>query len=199
MIIEGLRSELLAMRAEDMNVRDELVAANELGGPYVPRMEAVHGRNAGRLRDLIDQHGWPAADVAGEDGAEAAWLITQHAIGEPEFQRRALELLNACVAQGRIPAWHAAYLEDRIAMHEGRPQRYGTQWIDDPRDGRTRPWKLAHPERIDELRAAVGLRELPPIPGPGPDLPEDRQNAMREDQRWWEEWLVSKGWRAGPP
>jgi hypothetical protein len=199
MINDKLRLELVSMRAEDIQVRDELVAANELGGPYVPRMETVHVKNAARLRDLIDQHGWPAADVAGEDGAEAAWFITQHAIGEPDFQRRALELMNACVAQGRIPAWHAAYLEDRIAMYEGRPQRFGTQWIDDPRDGRTRPWKLAHAERVNELRAAVGLRDLPPISGPGPDLPEDQQNALRESQRWWVEWLVSKGWPVGPP
>ena len=30
----------------------------------------------------------------------------------------------------------AAYLEDRIAMYERRPQRFGTQWLDDTRDGR---------------------------------------------------------------
>jgi len=127
MIDDHLRCELEAMRREDLKVRGELVAAGELGGSYVPRMEAVHRRNAARLRELIALHGWPAEDIAGKDGAEAAWLIVQHAIGEPEFQREALQLLRACAASGRAPAWHAAYLEDRIAMYEGRPQRYGTQ------------------------------------------------------------------------
>src|SRR5215468_9607264 len=136
MIDEMLRSELIAMRAEDLGVRAELAAADELGGPYVPRMEAVHIKNAARLRELIAQYGWPAEDIAGRDGAEAAWLIAQHAVGEPAFQRRALALLGACIAEDRLPAWHAGYLEDRIALHEGRPQRYGTQWVQDPADGR---------------------------------------------------------------
>ena len=148
-----------------------------------------------RLGELIEKHGWPAEDIAGKDGAEAAWIIAQHAIGEPEFQRRALRMTQECAAEGRVPAWHAAYIEDRIAMYEGRPQRFGTQWIDDPRDGGARPWNLADPDAVNELRAGVGLRDLPPIPEPGPDLPAERQRALREILRWWQGWLASRGWR----
>lgn len=195
MLNESLRRELLAMREEDLCVRQELLEAGELGGPYVPRMEAVHIKNAARLRELIAEHGWPAEDIADKDGAEAAWFIAQHAVGEPEFQHQVLHLLNTCVAEGRTPAWHAAYLEDRIALHEGRPQRFGSQWMDDPRDGRIRPWTLADPEHINELRSSVGLGPLRPIPEPGPDLPEEKQKEIKEDARWWQEWLASKGWR----
>lgn len=53
MVDEQLRGELVALRAEDLRVREELVAADELGGAYVPRMEEVHKRNAARLRELI--------------------------------------------------------------------------------------------------------------------------------------------------
>ncbi|HTS05674.1 MAG TPA: DUF6624 domain-containing protein [Candidatus Eisenbacteria bacterium] len=194
MVNESLRDELLAMRAEDLRVRQELLDAGELGGAYVPRMEAIHIKNAVRLRQVISEHGWPAEDIAGKDGAEAAWIITQHAIGEPDFQKDVLRLLNKCAAAGRIPAWHAAYLEDRIAMYEGRPQRYGSQWFDDPRDGRARPWKLSNPERVDEFRASVGLPPLHPIPEPGPDLPAEQQETIQNNQRWWQEWLSSKGW-----
>jgi hypothetical protein len=195
MINEDLRSELIAMRAEDMRVRQELVESGELGGAYVPRMEAVHVKNAARLRQLIAEYAWPAEDIAGEDGAEAAWFIAQHAVGEPDFQRQTLHLLKHSAAEGRTPAWHAAYLEDRIALHEGRPQRFGSQWIDDPRDGRARPWKLADPDHVNERRAAVGLEPLRPIPEPGPDLPEEQQREIQENSRWWQEWMVSKGWR----
>ena len=194
MVNGSLREELLAMRAEDLRVRQELLDAGELGGAYVPRMEAIHIKNAARLRELISEHGWPAEDIAGKDGAEAAWIITQHAIGEPDFQRHALHLLTECTAAGRIPAWHAAYLEDRIAMYEGRPQRYGSQWMDDACDGRTRPWKLSDPERVNELRASVGLPPLHPIPERGPDLPQEQRKALENNQRWWQEWLASKGW-----
>jgi hypothetical protein len=194
MINEMLCSELIAMRAKDIGVRAELAADDELGGTYVPRMEAVHIKNAAHLRELIARHGWPSEDTADKDGAEAAWLIAQHAVGEPEFQRRALQWVRESAIQGRTPAWHAAYLEDRIAMSEGRPQRFGTQWLDDPPDARIPPWKLADVERVNEFRASVGLPDLRPIPEPGHDLPADQQEAIRENYRWWQESKVSKGW-----
>jgi len=53
MINEGLRRELLEMRAEDARVRQELLESGELGGCYVPRMEAVHTRNAARRSQAI--------------------------------------------------------------------------------------------------------------------------------------------------
>jgi len=185
------------MREEDLRVRGELDAAGELGGPYVPRMEAVHLRNAARLRELIAEHGWPAEDIAGEDGAKAAWFIVQHAVGEPDFQRQVLSLLQEGAAAGRIPPWHAAYLEDRIALHEGRPQRFGSQWVDSPEDGRIRPWQLADPAHVDELRASVGLPALQPIPEPGPPLPADKRKELEETRAWWDQWLAGKGWRSG--
>jgi len=199
MLNASLRRELIAMREEDLRVRQELLEAGELGGAYVPRMEAIHVKNAARLRELTAEHGWPAQDLAGKDGAEAAWLIVQHAIGEPEFQRHVLQLLRECSAAGRAPAWHAAYLEDRIALYEDRPQRFGSQWIDDPRDGRPRPWTLADPEHVNELRASVGLGPLPAISEPGPDLADDLRRKIEENYRWWQEWLATKGWQKQRP
>ena len=184
------------MREEDLRVRGELEAAGELGGPYVPRMEAVHVSNATRLRELIAEHGWPAEDIAGEDGAKAAWFIVQHSVGEPAFQRQVLALLQESSAAGRVPAWQAAYLEDRIALHEGRPQRFGSQWVDSPEDGRLRPWRLADPEHVDDLRASVGLPPLHPIPEPGPPLAPGKRKELEESQAWWEQWFAAKGWRS---
>ena len=195
MVNEQLRQDLLSMRAEDQSVRQELVDSGELGGPYVPRMEDVHRKNAARLRALIELYGWPAEDVAGQDGAEAAWLIAQHAVGEPDFQRRVLALLCKCVADNRVPAWYAAYLEDRIALHEGRPQRYGTQWVQDPTDGRFRPWSLADADHVNDLRSEVGLRPMQPIPETGPALPREKQEEIEQDNQWWQQWFIRKGWR----
>ncbi len=90
------------MRAEDMRVREKLIDSGEMDGShYVPRMEELHRRNAARLRELIAVYGWPGEDVVGKDGAEAAWFVTQHSIGEPRFQRAALVLIQVCVAEGR--------------------------------------------------------------------------------------------------
>jgi hypothetical protein len=195
MINEQLRQDLLAMRAVDRSVRQELVNSGELGGSYVPRMEDVHRRNAARLRELIELQGWPTEDIAGQDGAEAAWFIAQHAVGEPDFQRRVLVLMRTCVAENRVPAWHAAYLEDRIAMQEGRPQRYGTQWVPDPVDGHFRPWSLAEADYVNDLRGQVGLGPMQPIPEMGPALPPEKRAEIEHNNQWWQEWFVRRGWR----
>jgi hypothetical protein len=195
MLNEQLRQDLLAMRAEDRRVRQELIDSGELGGSYVPRMEDVHRKNAARLRGFIELYAWPAVDIAGQDGAEAAWLIAQHAVGEPDFQRRVLALLRTCVAENRVPAWHAAYLEDRIAMHEGRPQRYGTQWVQDPTDGRYRPWSLADADHVNDRRGEVGLSPMQPIPEMGLALPAEKREEIEQNNRWWQQWFIRRGWR----
>src|SRR5688500_12493537 len=82
---EALRRELLSLREEDMRVREQLSADGSLFEGYHPHMEAVHRHNAARLREIIGEYGWPGASLVGTDGAEAAWLIVQHAISEPEF------------------------------------------------------------------------------------------------------------------
>lgn len=138
MIKDDLRRELVAMRGEDMRVRDELMASGELGGPYVPRMEEVHKRNGSRLRELIELHGWLAEDIAEKDGCEAAWFIVQHSVGEPKFQRDALKMLQACVAEGRAPglARGVSGGPDRNARGPAAALRYA---VDGRSEGRARP------------------------------------------------------------
>src|ERR1700674_4545209 len=70
-------------------------------------------------------------------------------------------------------------------MYEGRPQRFGNQWRDDLNDGRPRPWKLADPDHVDELRASVGLGPMPPIPEPGAPLHGDHRPRLEETRAWW--------------
>ncbi len=154
-----LRRRLLKMVEVDGRVRAELIATGELFQAYAPRMAEVHSRNARELARMIDQHGWLGKSLVGEDGAEAAWLILQHAIGDPELQRKCLPLLKEAVARSDVPPAHAAYLEDRICFFERRPQRYGTQF-DWDEEGRMSPWALENPERVDEYRRAVGLPPL---------------------------------------
>ena len=84
---EAVRAELLAMKAEDMRVREELSTDGLLGDGYHPRMEEVHRRNASRLREIADTDGWPTRTMAGDDGSAAAWFILQHAIDEPDSSR----------------------------------------------------------------------------------------------------------------
>jgi hypothetical protein len=191
---EHLRHELLTLAAEDLRVREELAGDGSLFQGYHPRMEAVHKRSAARLGQIIAERGWPGTSVVGSDGAEAAWLIVQHAIGEPDFMRSSLGLLRRAAERGDTPAWQGAMLEDRIRMFEGRPQRFGTQ-LEPDRKGYLQPYWLENPEFVDERRRAVGLEPLTERLARAPEhlrMTEDRDQFEREYQAW----LRRVGWRA---
>jgi len=167
--------------------------SGELGEGYAPRMEAVHRRNALRLRQIIAEHGWPDRELVGAEGTLAAWFITQHAIGEPDFQRQALSLIQGKVKQGKVPAAQEAYLSDRIAMYEGRPQRYGTQSLPCA-DGQYRRWTTEDPEHLNERRVAAGLPPVAEEPVESAPTPEQ----LAAYQQWlagYEDWLRKSGWR----
>ena len=173
-----------------MRVRDELLAANERGGTYVPRMEAVHVKNAARLRELIERHGWPAEDLAGKDGAEAAWLIAQHAIGEPEFQRRApdagvrLRGPNPGVARGLSRGSHRAVRGPSAAFRHVNGSMIPATAGSDP-GGSPTPGPTNSVQR--------GPAELPSDPERGPDCPRTVGKTSGETTAGGE-WLASKGW-----
>lgn len=154
-----LKQRLLEMVEEDQRVRAQLAATEELFRGYAPKMAEVHRRNAQGLESVVEKFGWPGKSVVGEEASNAAWLILQHAIGNPKLQRRCLPILREEVAQGEAEPAHAAYLEDRICFFERRPQRYGTQF-DWDENGQMSPWLLEDPNKVDEFRRSVGLPPL---------------------------------------
>lgn len=117
----------------------------------------VAHRNVERLDEIVRAHGWPTPSRAGIDAATAAWGIAQHADDDNDVRRRFLPLLHAAVAEGEPVGEHLAALADRITLADGTPQLYGTLVQDDGDD-----WVLRPPvddiERLDERRAAIGLR-----------------------------------------
>jgi hypothetical protein len=197
---DQLRRELLAMREEDRRVRAEVIQGASLFDGYHPRMEEVHRRNAARLKEIIAQHGWPGRTLVGEDGAVAAWFIAQHAIGDPPFQRQALELLQEALARGEVSPAAPAFLEDRICYFEGRPQIYGTQFEPDE-SGLLRPYQIADPEHVNERRRAVGLNTLEERTREmcAGEQPEPNPEVYIEYQRKYQAWLRKVGWRAEEP
>ena len=141
---EELRAELLAMFERDQSGRT--------GGPDDEGDEA----RTERLKEIVEEHGWPGTDLVGEDGEDAAWTIAQHSDLDPDFQRCALAHLEIAVAQGVASAGNLAYLADRVATAAGEPQIYGTQ-VGCGRKGPEPATPLDDPGRVDELRAEAGL------------------------------------------
>ena len=192
----SLKEQLIALAQRDLQTRERLAADQSLFNGYHPEMQAVHKENATILKCVIDAHGWPTPEIAGEDGAEAAWLIAQHAIGLPDFQRKCLRLLKEAGSSGAVPAWQAAMLLDRICIFEGKPQVYGTSF-DWDEDGLMSPLPIADPANVDVRRTAVGL---PPLAEAiarhrAQAEMEPKPTSYSERQRSMEEWAKVVGWR----
>ena len=190
-----ITDDLIAMAEHDRKVSDELAASGALYEGYDPRMAAVHEKNAQRLRAIMAQIGWPTERLVGKRAADAAWLIAQHAIAHPEFQRSCLKLLAAAAHEHLVPAWQPAMLEDRIRVFEGRPQLYGTQ-LEPDAHGNMRPHTIEDPGGVDERRRAVSLEPLAEIltRAKRQPLPADRERFEHDYQ----EWLIAVGWRTRP-
>ena len=194
---EALRQKLLSMARHDQEIRGRLAGDGSLFDGYHPEMQAVHEANAAALDAILAERGWPRVALVGEDGAEAAWLVAQHAIGLPDFQRRCLGLLEAAAGRGEVPAWQPACLDDRIRSFEGRAQLYGTQF-DWDEDGLMSPLPIEAPDEVDARRAAFGL---PPL---AETTAMHRRNVTAEAKpadlarrkREMHEWAVRVGWRA---
>jgi hypothetical protein len=189
-----LRKRLLSLQARDLALRDQLQAEGTLFDGYHPRMEEVHRENAQQLRELTEQHGWPNEQLAGQDGAEAAWLIAQHAIAEPEFMRRCRALLQQQAALAAVPIWQYAYIHDRIRVFEGLPQTFGTQIHLTPEGPRV--CEVEDPQSLDQRRKQAGLgpirKRLESMQGL--PLPTRVEYATRKKAEAL--WRLKVGWRA---
>lgn len=190
---------LVEAARRDMQTRARLAASGELFNGYHPEMEKVHDENAALLMRVFDDIGWPGRREYGDDGAGAAFLILQHAIGHPELQRRGLALILDAIPEGQANPLDAAYLADRIAIFEGGAQTFGTQFDWDT-NGQLSPAQVRDPQTLDERRASVGL---PPM---AETIAHMRANAaaegdaapadLAERRAAHDAWARKVGWRA---
>lgn len=124
-------AELAVMAGADQALRnrvDHLDPESREQQRLASHIALVDRTNTQRLKALIVRCGWPSKAAHGEQAPHHAWLVTQHADHDLAFQKQVLALTEqAATANGERLDRSFAYLDDRIAVAEKRPQRYGTQ------------------------------------------------------------------------
>jgi len=189
-----LKHHILTMARKDQEATERIRQRGDLEDAYHEELEQIHIGNAKHIEEIINEHGLPGKSLVGSDGAEAVWLIIQHAISLPAFQRKCLPLLHAACAEGEFPHAYAAYLEDRIRFHEGKPQRYGTLY-DWDEALQLSPYIIEDENQVDTLRAAVGLPLLADntarMRSHASQPPKDYQSKKKS----YAAWLTKVGWR----
>lgn len=130
------------------------------------RITKVDHANTALLKDMLNDRGWFRDDKDGMGAGNNAWLIAQHADQSPEFQKEVLSLMEAELGAPGVSKSNYAYLYDRVQMgmsgwakSDNHLQRYCTQgrcigkgvWV---------PFPVEDPERIDEIRADMGMESM---------------------------------------
>ena len=170
---EELRRELRAMFQQDQQTRTAwLKAMGEAGFSFESptsntspqliwvamreqwKMSLRDAANRQRLKEIIKEHGWPGKSLVGADGANAAWLLVQHADADVAFQRECLALTQAA-PEGEVSPKDVAYLTDRVLVNDGKKQRYGTQM-----GMNFEPRPIEDADNVDKRRAEIGLPPL---------------------------------------
>ena len=193
-----IASQLIRYQKADRALRDKLIQEGTLGDGYHREMAALHELHAVKLQEIIDQIGYPTIDKVGSEAHEACWLIIQHAISKPSFMKNCLGLLEQAVRENRANPIHLAYLSDRIAVHEGIPQLYGTQF-DWDEAGNLSPQACDDLVKLNKRRKAIGLNTLEEqtmiirqrAKKEGQSPPPDLQK--RKDEI--EQWRKAVGWK----
>lgn len=113
-------------------------------------------QNQTALKAMLPKTGWFLKSQYGRDATNAAFLIVQHAMNDPDLMRLALDRMAPLIGTGEINDQQYALLYDRITLYiDHKPQRYGSQVI--CQAGKWVPDKTEAPEQLDARRKTVGL------------------------------------------
>lgn len=143
------RKAMIPIDLHDLPAPERAAAQTAMWAP----IKAVDDANQAALLKMVPPEGWFYASRYGKPAANAAFLIVQHA--DEALWRRFVPVLEPLVATGEVEGQDYALMYDRLALSEGRPQRYGSQmtckgghWVVD---------RLEDPETVETRRQAMGF------------------------------------------
>ncbi len=111
------------------------------------------------LRQQLRTRGWFRRSTDGPDADDAALQLVQHADLDRPFQKEVLQMIEPLLKTRDTRSQNYARLFDRVAVGEGRPQRYGSQFrCAGP--GMWSEFPVEDPANLDHRRAEMGLEAM---------------------------------------
>ncbi|MDP9959270.1 DUF6624 domain-containing protein [Chryseobacterium lathyri] len=187
---EVFSKKLIELAEKDLSVREKLASEGKLSNGYHPEMEQIHRQNAERLQEIIGKIGFPTISKVGEKASDAAWLVIQHSIGEPEFMKECYKMMIE--NKNEINPLNIAYLHDRIQVFQSRPQKYGTQLTEE-----RVPYPVESKRHLNEERLKVNLK---PFSQEEIDRIPEIENIPELDTKdaGYTAWRIKVGWIFAP-
>jgi len=128
--------------------------------PELATLLELNADNTCWVATLLQERSWLGRSLVGEQGADCAWMIVQHADRDRELQNKCLELLAEAVRDGEADPRHYAMLADRLRRADGRPQLYGTYCRLTEGAALTFTAPVDNPHQLAERRRALGLPDI---------------------------------------
>jgi len=160
---QPLRQQLLEIGRRDQGVRHEFLSAyntqprnQALIDSLTREMHRVDSVNETEICSILETRGFVGRDLVG-DACNVFWMVIQHA--PLELEKKYFPMFAEAMQHGDIPKSNVALMDDRIAMFEGRPQKYGTQFEENGQ-GQWVLYQLLDSSQVDIWRQEMGLGPL---------------------------------------
>lgn len=159
---QQISAELDSIWKTDQGIRMELIQLQQQGKTNTSEFKELIGEmktqdsiNQKKVIEIL-QNGWP--ENLNLQQNQTIFLVIQHA--DVDTQKKYLPIIESAVKNGKTLASNLALLKDRIALREGGKQIYGSQVWYDAKTGKNYVQPIENPEKVDSLRAEVGLSDM---------------------------------------
>jgi len=151
-----LRAELLAMEKADQDARAPCTneTSDEQVRCFADISKKIDEPNTKRLEEIFDEFGFPNTAKVGKDGLQAFMVVLQHAPSD-DLRMRALKPITKAFKNKEMPPMAYANFVDRLRLHQGKRQWYGTGF--DLKNGRMELSPTEDMRNLEKRRAKIGL------------------------------------------
>src|SRR5437899_689479 len=104
----ALADELLAMQKVDSLARQQIIEMINPTERDWERIAAIDHEHGQRIKEIVQQYGWPRVSLIGHAAADAIWLLVQHQDEDVAFQKECLALLEKTIHENDAPKRHYA-------------------------------------------------------------------------------------------
>ena len=156
---KAIRDELLTMEKVDQDARIGCTSltANEQAKCLAEISRTIDTPNTKRLREIFDEIGFPNMAKVGKDGFQAFMILLQHATSD-DLRARSLKPIRAAFKNKELPALNYANFVDRLRLHQGKKQLYGSGF--DFKDGKLVMSPTKDIKNLEKRRSKIGLPPL---------------------------------------
>ncbi|MFT4249510.1 MAG: hypothetical protein QM581_15980 [Pseudomonas sp.] len=153
-----LRDELIRRAGVDQDARKRAIAHGNTKED-LESLQSIDKDNTRWLKGVVGKKGWPTIAQVGPEGADAAWVLIQHADQDPAFQAEVLPMMERLVMSHEADSSKYALLTDRVLINQGKPQRYGSQFHSND-DGSISMSPTEDESGLDARRIRIGLQPI---------------------------------------